>query len=198
MERVKTKERLSNAALKLFAQKGFASTKVADICILAEANIAAFNYHFGSKEGLYTFISTQAFLSALPSQHALLEPKESSSKEELYAHIHYLISQVKEPAFDILEHEISNPTGLINKLIQEALSPYEDKLIEHIYKIASSKMDEKNAKMYYQSILSQCLFSHEIKILSKKQTNTSSSSSNNLEEYTQHIYNFSLAGIEAH
>ena len=48
-----TKERLLKAASEIFAEKGFRDATVAEICEAAEANIAAVNYHFGSKQRLY-------------------------------------------------------------------------------------------------------------------------------------------------
>ncbi|MCP4395302.1 MAG: TetR/AcrR family transcriptional regulator [Alphaproteobacteria bacterium] len=47
-----TKQELIIAAAKLFAEKGYGKSSVADICKLAGANIAAVNYHFGNKEKL--------------------------------------------------------------------------------------------------------------------------------------------------
>ncbi|MDF7801912.1 CerR family C-terminal domain-containing protein [Pontiellaceae bacterium B1224] len=48
-----TKERLIQAAVVIFAEKGYHNATVAEICEAAEANIAAVNYHFGDKENLY-------------------------------------------------------------------------------------------------------------------------------------------------
>jgi len=48
-----TRERLMEAAMVEFAQRGYAGATVADICARAEANVAAVNYHYGSKEKLY-------------------------------------------------------------------------------------------------------------------------------------------------
>ena len=48
-----THERLIESAGPLFAEKGFEGTTVRDICEAAGANVAAVNYHFGGKEGLY-------------------------------------------------------------------------------------------------------------------------------------------------
>ncbi len=47
-----TKIRLLNAAEQLFAREGFHNTSLRALASLAEANLAAANYHFGSKEAL--------------------------------------------------------------------------------------------------------------------------------------------------
>jgi AcrR family transcriptional regulator len=48
-----TRERLIEAAGRLFADYGFKKVTVRDIVAAAHANIAAVNYHFGDKLGLY-------------------------------------------------------------------------------------------------------------------------------------------------
>ena len=47
-----TKGRLLEATENLIAEKGFDAVSVRDITGLAKANVAAVNYHFGSREGL--------------------------------------------------------------------------------------------------------------------------------------------------
>jgi len=47
-----TKERILDAAEVLFAEQGFAGTSLRAITTAAGANLAAVNYHFGSKESL--------------------------------------------------------------------------------------------------------------------------------------------------
>ena len=47
-----TKERILNAAEALFAQHGFAGTSLRLVTGRADVNLAAVNYHFGSKENL--------------------------------------------------------------------------------------------------------------------------------------------------
>jgi AcrR family transcriptional regulator len=47
-----TREKLLDAAEDLFSAHGFASTSVRSITTAAGVNLAALNYHFGSKEGL--------------------------------------------------------------------------------------------------------------------------------------------------
>ena len=48
-----TRERLIEAGERLFAQQGFKRVTVREICRAARANVAAVNYHFGDKLGLY-------------------------------------------------------------------------------------------------------------------------------------------------
>lgn len=47
------RERLLDAAERLFAEQGVAATSVRDITGAAGANVAAINYYFGSREALY-------------------------------------------------------------------------------------------------------------------------------------------------
>jgi AcrR family transcriptional regulator len=47
-----TKERILSAAETLFAQHGFAGTSLRQVTSRADVNLAAVNYHFGSKENL--------------------------------------------------------------------------------------------------------------------------------------------------
>ena len=50
------KRKLYDAAEQLFADKGFEAVSVRDITQLAKTNVAAVNYHFGSREGLLTLV----------------------------------------------------------------------------------------------------------------------------------------------
>lgn len=51
-----SKRKLLDAAEQLFAEKGFEAVSVRDITQLAKANVAAVNYHFGSRESLLTLV----------------------------------------------------------------------------------------------------------------------------------------------
>jgi AcrR family transcriptional regulator len=51
-----TKTRLLNVAERMFADRGFSGVSLRQLTAAAGANLAAVNYHFGSKEGLLTAI----------------------------------------------------------------------------------------------------------------------------------------------
>jgi AcrR family transcriptional regulator len=54
-----SKRKLLDAAEQLFAEKGFEAVSVRDITQLAKANVAAVNYHFGSRDLLLTMVMTR-------------------------------------------------------------------------------------------------------------------------------------------
>src|ERR1700735_4222411 len=69
-----THARLIEVAGEIFAEEGFQAAKVRDICAHAEVNIAAVNYHFGDKLGLYKEVLRYAMCateSATPQQLSL-------------------------------------------------------------------------------------------------------------------------------
>jgi AcrR family transcriptional regulator len=51
-----TKDRILDTAERLFAELGFAATSLRAITSEAEVNLAAVNYHFGSKEELFHYV----------------------------------------------------------------------------------------------------------------------------------------------
>ena len=50
---VEARNRLLDAALVLFGEKGFAKTSTREIALAAQVNIASISYYFGDKAGLY-------------------------------------------------------------------------------------------------------------------------------------------------
>lgn len=56
-----TRLRILEAAEQLFSEAGFAATSVREIAARAEANLAAVNYHFGSKDELVREVFARRF-----------------------------------------------------------------------------------------------------------------------------------------
>lgn len=71
-----TKERILLAAQKLFAERGFESVSLRNITTEALANVAAVNYHFGSKEALIDEVITQHTMPVMRERMRLLDEAE--------------------------------------------------------------------------------------------------------------------------
>lgn len=72
-----TRERILDVAERLFADSGFASTSLRDITAEAGVNLAAVNYHFGSKEALLVAILERRIRPVNDQRLALLDDLES-------------------------------------------------------------------------------------------------------------------------
>ena len=122
-----TRERLQQAAAEEFAARGFQGATVAEICRKAGANIAAINYHFGSKEALYQETWRQAhreLVAALPPDGgvAATAPAEERLRGRIRAGLQRaILGEALE--FQIMRHEMANPTGLLRQVIDDAIRP---------------------------------------------------------------------------
>ncbi len=74
---VDTKTRILDAAERLFSERGFNGTSMRDITGVADANLAAVNYHFGSKERLLEEVFARRVLPLNARRMALLEDLEA-------------------------------------------------------------------------------------------------------------------------
>lgn len=116
------KRKLFDAAEQLFADRGFEAVSLRDVTQLAETNVAAVNYHFGSREGLATLVMTR-FLTPVNEERLArldsLEHKWSGKpplEETIDAFVRPLISQVRksqlsEPLFYKLMGRIFSQQG---------------------------------------------------------------------------------------
>ena len=77
-----TRERLLDAAETLFADRGFKNVTVREICLAARANVAAINYHFGDKLGLYREVLQSAIDAMRASSDAARQAGEGQGPAE--------------------------------------------------------------------------------------------------------------------
>jgi AcrR family transcriptional regulator len=71
--RVETKEKILNAALELFAEKGPEGTSIRDLAKAADVNLASVNYHFSTKMNLYREVLMRGHASVSNEAQGLYE-----------------------------------------------------------------------------------------------------------------------------
>ena len=74
-----TKQRILDAARSLFAERGFPATSLREITKLADVNLAAVNYHFGSKDGLLKEVVNECIEPINAERIRLLDAAESAA-----------------------------------------------------------------------------------------------------------------------
>jgi AcrR family transcriptional regulator len=77
-----TRQRLIEAAGHLFAEHGFKKVTVREIVAVARANVAAVNYHFGDKLGLYREVVEAAIAAQERTTRESREAGEGLPAEE--------------------------------------------------------------------------------------------------------------------
>ncbi len=100
--KVATKQRLIEAAESLFADEGFEKVSVRDITQRANANVAAVNYHFGSREGLVEIVMARYISPVNEERLARLEGLERKAagkplvvEELIEAFVRPFVTQVR-------------------------------------------------------------------------------------------------------
>ncbi|WP_257263971.1 TetR/AcrR family transcriptional regulator [Endozoicomonas sp. ONNA2] len=95
MSQSATVDRILDAAEKLFAEHGFAETSLRSITSEAGVNLAAVNYHFGSKKSLIQAVFSR-FLDPFVSNlsEALVRYQDNNDAIDLEEILHLLVDQV--------------------------------------------------------------------------------------------------------
>jgi AcrR family transcriptional regulator len=122
-----TRERILEAACRLFAEHGYRGTTVALICRTAEVNIAAVNYHFGGKENLYRRAWRHAHdrvLAQVPPDGRVAADRPAA--ERLAGRIRAGLQRAMlgdAVELGIMRNEMANSTGLLRRVIEDAIRP---------------------------------------------------------------------------
>jgi len=102
VKRKNTKTRLLDVAEEMFAQKGYADTSMRALTGKAGANLAAVNYHFGSKEGLLQAVLERRLLPLNLIRREGLEAVMHRANEAVQLpHVRDLLQAFIEPALTL-------------------------------------------------------------------------------------------------
>lgn len=124
---LEARNRLLDAALALFAEKGFTKTSTREIAQAAQVNIASISYYFGDKAGLYRAVFTDPRCNAnVPPDY--IEDASISVQQAL----HRVMSSFLEPLKQghLTQHcmklhfrEMLEPTGVWQEEIDSNIKP---------------------------------------------------------------------------
>jgi len=202
---LRTKDRILTVACEVFAEKGYHDATVEEICRGAETNIAAVNYHFGSKDQLYAQVWRQAFdlaHEAYPPEGGL--GPDAPPEERLRGTIHSFVVKTVDPgrighAGKILLREMVAPTEVIKNVKHDALEPMHERMNRLMTELLGTRASREQILLSEMSVIHQCvaigirLFTGKMPPCMKLDMPVDEL----VERLTDHITRFSLAGIRA-
>ncbi|TFW17211.1 DUF1956 domain-containing protein [Massilia arenosa] len=122
-----SRERLLLAAMKLFAERGFASVSTREIALAAGANVAAISYYFGDKAGLYR-AAFREYDPNTPEAFAAWTRPDATLREALAAFYGQVLAPLKQGdiarlCMRLWFREVLEPTGLWHEEIENDIRP---------------------------------------------------------------------------
>jgi AcrR family transcriptional regulator len=125
-----TRERITKAAERLFAERGYDGTSIRAIVAKARVNQAAINYHFDGKDGLYREVLRTAFRAMTEDQltHAVeikAMSREAALREFIRRQLHPLMARDEFARhMRIFNWETVRPTAVFRSLVSEEAAPF--------------------------------------------------------------------------
>src|ERR1700743_2110968 len=158
-----TRDKLIEAAGRVFAERGFQAATVREICRRAEANVAAINYHFGDKLGLYTAVLQQSVKAAKIEalRHALDgdAPPEEILRRVIRARLESAARQgLPDWQVGIMAHEFAHPTPALAHIVDTVSKPLFARVLDVMGKIAGLPADDRTLQLCAYSLMGPILF----------------------------------------
>ena len=194
-----TKRAILDAATTLFAERGFRDTSVREICALAEANIAAVNYHFGNKAALYTQVIKRAYESAgehapMPTLHT--NPKPSDALRAWISwYMERLFGNNSELTARLLLREAAAPTRALDEIVGAQMYPIYQELDRIVRAHLSENAGLAEIKRHCLSILGQCLIHRTNKAMIDRMPVEPRDLTVDIPRLAEHISNCAIAAL---
>ena len=194
---------LLEAAGEVFAEKGFAKATVREICDRAQANVAAINYYFRDKEGLYhaaikhwSVISRQKY----PSDFGL--SANARAEEHLEAFIRSFLFSIfdkSRPGWHgkLMAWEMVEPTPALDELVESAYRPMNERLRQIVRKLGKGRLSQTEVRLCTRSILGQCLYYRHAQPVIARLDPEDKFTPADVKRLAAHITRFSLAAIQS-
>jgi AcrR family transcriptional regulator len=197
-----TKERILTAAEALFAQRGFEGASLRQLTAAAGVNLAAVNYHFGSKDHLVE----QVFKRRLDQLNArrLAALKQISGQPETT--LEDVLAAFIRPALD-LSHDGGG--GLFMRVLARAFAEHDDDLRKflsenygHVMRQFTTEFarllpDLSKEELYWRIDLVTGALTHAMSGFGIIQRKSDVSETTHREQTAEHLIRFAASGLRA-
>lgn len=206
-----TRERLLEAAGEVFAEVGYVEATIREISKRAGANLAAINYHFGSKERLYAEVLKYADELTMRRHPEFREDLRTAEPE---VQLRFFIEQFLRRILDtggpgwhekVMSRELLDPTLALEELAEKNIKPRAVLLQQIVRNLmlqagggSCPQPSDRDVQLCAASVVGQCMLYHKGKVFLKHlMPEIPLKESETVEVLAGHITAFSIAAIAA-
>ena len=198
-----TRSRLLQAAGEVFADLGYHGATVRDICAKAGANVAAVNYHFRDKMGLYIAVLKHC-MGEVPEEDTpdpvlLAAAPQEALRAFITGMLHRMYGAGERDAWHlrIMTHEMAHPTEALPRVVDEIMAPKYAAIRRIVSHLIGLPLDHDTTRLCAHSVIGQVVhYAHarpaiallwpDLKMTPRR-----------LDQIAAHITDFSLCSLRA-
>ena len=196
-----TRQRLIDAAAVLFAERGFDNVTVREICKASNANVAAINYHFGDKAGLYRAVVNFAIqLMQETNEQSQRAGDGRSPEDQIRGFVRVFVQRVTGQGptawiHKLMAREMEKPTEALDQVMLQVVKPRLEYLCAVVSAIMGLPPTDPRVHRCVGSLQSQCLLA--ARPIPSALEKMFGPNVHGLDAWIDHIAEFSIGGMRA-
>ena len=193
-----TREKLLEVAGKVFAEHGYYASTVRDICAQAGSNVAAVNYYFRDKLGLYSEVLQRSIKASHVQAMRNVLDQEAPPEKILRAVIRTRLEgacrgDLAHQQLRILLHELTQPTPALKRILREVSQPIYERMLKVVGALIGLPADNETTRLCAHSIMGQIMLYALAGPLFERVWPEFGLTPERTERIAEHIANFSLS-----
>ena len=195
-----TRERLLTAAAETFAEHGYRGATVREICRRARANVAAVNYHFRDKAGLYEEVVRECERRATDKFPLHPAQQPSNPDEKLRLFVRQFLARIFDPGVRsqhgrLMLREMIEPSPALDRLVQEAIRPQVLLLQDTVRGVLGPNATDDEVRFGGLSVVGQCVFYHQCRPVLERLFPDLAFGPELIDRLSEHVTSLSLTGL---
>ncbi len=198
-----TRSRVLKAAARLFAERGFNHVSVRAICKEAGSNVAAVNYHFGDKLGLYRELIGSVAEGINDGKISALEsgagrPPEEQLRAYIRGFLHQLLDQNPEETCwldKLIARETAEPTAAVDLIIEMGIKPAAEGLNKLVSEVMNLPAQDPRVFLSAGAIQGLCLWYRTSRPVAERMFPELKFTPDRIDSLARFVADFSLAGM---
>jgi AcrR family transcriptional regulator len=200
-----TRERILAAAADIFGARGFKAATTRQIAEAAGVNVAAINYHFKGKLGLYTEVLETLLgegFARYPADMGMAPGASAARRLEAFVRsfCHRLLGPEGWGGYHgkarLIVKEMADPSPALAEVVARHIQPHKQMLVEIVQELLGPGVPPQAAGACAFSIVGQCIYYATAEPLLTLLAPDRKHIEARIEELAEHVVIFSLGGME--